>query len=244
MDERGDRPFDRVRVKICGLTRREDALLADQLGADYLGVVLTAGFGRSVDPEAAAALVAGTKATRVAVLVNESPDEAESRARALGAGVIQLQGEEDVSVFEALRSRGEWKLWKCVRARSSEDVERAVGRYGEVADGILVEGWKEGVVGGGGAALTARPEAVRAAISEDLDFVLAGGLRPDNVARAVALLRPDVVDVSSGIETAPRQKAPELVHAFIDAVRIASRSLRQDDEPSGQSSASDDLDYA
>jgi phosphoribosylanthranilate isomerase len=85
---------------------------------------------------------------------------------------------------------------------------------------------------------------VRAAVPDELDFVLAGGLRPDNVARAVALLRPDVVDVSSGIETAPRQKAPELVRAFIDAVRMASRSLRQDDEPSGQSSASDDLDYA
>ena len=220
-------------MKICGLARRRDALLADELGADYLGVVLTAGFGRSVDPEDAGALVAGTRATRVAVLVNESPPEAESRARALGAGVIQLHGEEDVSVFEALRRRGEWKLWKSVRARSADDVERVVGRYGGVADGILVEGWKEGVVGGGGALLSARPEAVRAAVSEDLDFVLAGGLQPDNVERAVALLRPDVVDVSSGIEAALREKDAELVHTFIDAVRRTSRLLCQDDAPPG-----------
>ncbi len=225
-------------MKICGLARRRDALWADELGADYLGVVLTAGFERSVEPDAVGALVAGTTATKVAVLVNESPAEAESRARALGAGVIQLHGEEDVSVLNELRSRGDWKLWKSVRARSLEDVERVVDRYGGVADGILVEGWSEGVVGGGGAMLSVRPAAVRPAIAEELDFVLAGGLAPGNVAEAVALLRPDVVDVSSGIEAALRRKDPDLVRAFIDAVRVASRSLRQDDtDPAGTSSS-------
>ena len=116
-----------------------------------------------------------------------------------------------------------------MRARSVEDVERVVDRYGAVADGILVEGWREGVVGGGGAMLSVQPAAVRPAITEELDFVLAGGLAPGNVAEAVALLRPDVVDVSSGIEAALRRKDPDLVRAFIDAVRAASRSLRQDD---------------
>ena len=224
-----ERAPEGVQVKICGLTRRRDALLADELGADYLGVVLTAGFGRSVEPDAAGALVAGTKATKVVVLVNESPPEAESRALALGAGVIQLHGEEDLSVLEGLRSRGDWKLWKSVRARSVEDVKLVVDRYGGVADGILVEGWKEGVVGGDGAMLSVQSGAVRAAITEGLDFVLAGGLAPDNVAEAVALLRPDVVDVSSGIEAALRRKAPNLVRAFIDAVSVASCLLSQDD---------------
>ena len=229
MPEGEERAPEGVGVKICGLARRGDVLWADERGADYLGVVLTAGFGRSVEPAAAGALVAGTKATKVAVLVNESPARAESLSRALGAGVIQLHGDEDAPVLDELHSRGDWKLWKSVRARSVEDVERVVDRYGGVADGILVEGWKEGVVGGAGATLSVPPGAVQSTITEELDFVLAGGLAPHNVAEAVALFRPNVVDVSSGVEAAPRRKDPDLVRAFIDAVRSASRSLRQDD---------------
>jgi len=210
---------ERPRVKICGVTRREDALAVERAGADYLGVILSAGFSRSVDPAVATALVEGIQPITVAVLVGEEPVAAEAAARALGAGVIQLHGEEPPSVLAEMRTRGPWKLWKAVRARAVEDVERAVERYADVADGILVEGWKDGVVGGGGARLSLDPDRVRELIPEQLDFILAGGLVPDTVAHAVTAFRPHVVDVSSGVECAKGKKDPRLVARFVEAAR-------------------------
>jgi phosphoribosylanthranilate isomerase len=182
-------------------------------------VILSSGFGRSVDPADAAKLVAGTGAQKVAVLVDESARAAEAAAAALGADVLQLHGDEEPSVLEALRSSGAWTIWKAVRARSLDDVERTVDRYGDLADGILVEGWKEGAPGRGGARLALEPSSVRDTIPRKLEFVLAGGLDPDTVREAVQSFRPDVVDVSSGVERALGLKEHALVRAFVDAAR-------------------------
>jgi phosphoribosylanthranilate isomerase len=211
-----------LRVKICGVMRREDALAVDRAGADYVGVILSAGFSRSVAPRRAAAMVEGIRPITVAVLVEEDAAAAEAAARWIGAGVIQLHGEEPPSVLADIRTRGSWKLWKAVRARATEDVERAVERYADVADGILVEGWKEGVVGGGSARLDLDPERVRALIPEHLDFILAGGLDADSVADAVAAFRPEVVDVSSGVERTRGDKDHALVERFVEAARGAA----------------------
>jgi len=213
---------ERPLVKICGLTRRDDVVAADRAGADYLGVVLSAGFARSVDPGLAAALFTGTRAWKVAVLVDESADEAVAAALALGADVLQLHGEESPETLEALRARGPWKLWKGVRARSLTDIGAAVERYAEVADGILVEGWKDGPLGVGGARLALDSAAVREIVPAGLDFVLAGGLRPDTVADAVRRFRPDVVDVSSGVERTIGEKDHMLVRAFVESARAAA----------------------
>ncbi|HET9949483.1 MAG TPA: phosphoribosylanthranilate isomerase [Longimicrobiales bacterium] len=206
-------------MKICGLMRPEDACAADDAGADYLGVVLSAGFGRSVPLEDAGRIVEGTRVEKVAVLVDESPEGAERAAAAIGAGVLQLHGEEDPAVLAELRRRGPWTLWKSVRARALEDVERAVERYAGVADALLVEGWKEGVTGGGGARLELDPARVRALVGEGLELVLAGGLRPETVAEAVEAYRPDVVDVSSGVEAAFGRKDATALRAFVMAAK-------------------------
>lgn len=211
-----------VRVKVCGITGREDALAVDRAGADYMGIILSAGFSRSVDPVRASSLVQGVAPITVAVLVGEDSRSAEAAARAIGAGVIQLHGEEEPSVLADLRTRGAWKLWKAVRARTPEDVERTVERYAEVADGILVEGWKEGVTGGGGVRVELEPSEVRALIPLRLDFILAGGLTADRVADTVAAFSPDVVDVSSGVERAVGEKDHGLVSRFVEAAHAAS----------------------
>jgi phosphoribosylanthranilate isomerase len=167
---------DGVRVKICGLVRREDVLAADRAGADYLGTVLTSGFGRSVDPERARPLFEGTAARRVAVLVDEAPNDAATAARAIGASVVQLHGEEDPGVLRALRERGPWILWK----------------------------------------------AVRAVLPRELDFILAGGLGPASVADSVRRFRPDVVDVSSGVEQKLGEKDVGLVQSFVREAKGAA----------------------
>lgn len=213
-------PFRPLR-KICGLTANEDALAAEALGADFLGVVLTPGFSRSVPVASAARVLAGTRAQRVAVIVDASVDEAVAAASALGASVIQLHGVEGAGLIRDLRARGEWRLWKAVRARTTDDVQRAVDDLGSVIDGILVEGWKEGVVGGGGARLELDAADVRATIPRDLDLILAGGLTPSTVASAVARFRPAVVDVSSGVEREPGRKDRELMKAFLEAAHRA-----------------------
>jgi phosphoribosylanthranilate isomerase len=220
------------RVKICGVTRRDDAIVVDRSGAHYMGIVLSAGFSRSVEPSAAVALAEGTSVTTVAVLVDEDAASADAAARAIGAGVIQLHGEEPPSMLAELRARGPWKLWKAVRARSTADVERAVQRYGEVADGILLEGWREGVTGGGGVRLDLDPEAVRALVRGGLDFILAGGLTPDTVAEAVARFGPEVVDVSSGVEREVGIKDHGAVSRFVEEARRKRRG-----PPAGRSSA-------
>lgn len=216
--EGGERdPKGRPRVKICGLTAHDDALAAERWGADFLGVVLTAGFERSVPVASAAAVVSGTSAHKVAVLVDPSGAEAARAAAAIGASVVQLHGDEDPDLVRELRDRGDWQLWKAVRARVPSDILRAVESFGPVVDGILVEGWKAGVVGGGGVRVVLEPEEVREAVPRSLRLILAGGLTPSTVASAVARFRPDVVDVSSGVEREPGRKDPKMLRAFLRA---------------------------
>jgi len=195
--------------------------MADEYGADFLGVVMTSGFSRSMELQGARELVEGVRARRVAVLVDESVDEATRKAEALGAQVIQLHGHEPQQVLEALARRGTWSLWKGVRVRNVEDVVAALGKYRGLADGILLEGWKEGVVGGGGVRLEIDPERVHEHLSDAQHLILAGGLGPATVGAAVARFRPDVVDVSSGVESKVGEKDAALVGAFISAARSA-----------------------
>lgn len=214
-----------VKVKICGLTRRQDVKVAADAGADYVGVILSGGFGRSVDPARAGELVRDVVPTPVAVLVDESPERAEALARALGAGVIQLHGDEPAEVVREVGRGGDWRTWKSVRVRGQSDVARAVELYGEIVDGLLLEGFRPGVVGGGGALLDLDDlERILLAVPSDLEIILAGGLTPDNVGDVVARFRPSVVDVSSGVERESGRKDQELVRRFVGAARAAAGS--------------------
>lgn len=206
-------------VKICGLTRNEDARWAESSGADFVGVVLSDGFGRSVPRQAAAAVVEGTSLARVAVLVDESPASTADLAACIDASVLQLHGDEGRETIAALRGLGEWTIWKAVRGRTLGHIRSVVEAVGDVVDGILVEGWRDGVTGGGGVPLALDAEEVRRAVPEDLTFVLAGGLEPGSVHEAVARFRPDVVDVSSGVERALGLKSATKVERFVRAAR-------------------------
>jgi phosphoribosylanthranilate isomerase len=209
-----------TKVKVCGLTRPEDARLAVQAGAHYLGAILSPGFGRSVDASVAAQFAKGNDATVVAVVVNAGIAEAARVARAVGAGVIQLHGSEDPGELDALRGEGEWRLWKSVAVREASDLEQALDRWVETADGLLLEGFRAGSAGGTGATFPWEAlEALRSDIPEELTLVVAGGLNPENVAEAVTRLSPDVVDVSTGVEERLGVKDASKVRAFVRAAR-------------------------
>lgn len=212
-----------MEVKICGLVRRGDAESAAALGADYLGVVLSAGFGRSIAPADARALLEGLGPTPVGVLVDEDADGAVRLGEAIGAGILQLHGHEPPALVSEIAARGPWRIWKSVRARVPEDLDRALDAYADLIDGILVEGFREGVVGGGGAVLDLEAfREARARIPSSLRVVLAGGLTPGTVGAALAHFAPDVVDVSSGVEKIPGRKDPELLRLFLERARAGA----------------------
>jgi phosphoribosylanthranilate isomerase len=206
-------------VKICGLTRRADAEAADGAGVRYLGAVFAPASPRVVSAAQAAALWDGLVARRVGVFVDAPLRELVSVAEAAGLHVLQLHGDETPEQLRALRSAGAWTLWKAVRVRDGQDFRRALDGFAEHVDGLLVDAWSAAARGGTG---TVFPWEVVAQQRDQLPpgvrFIAAGGLRPDNLRRAVELLRPDAVDLSSGVETAPGVKDAASIHAVMHTI--------------------------
>jgi len=209
-------------VKVCGLMRPEDARAAAGAGAAYLGVILAPGGKRTVTAERANVILGGLDARRVGVFVNA--DEAELRAAGAAAGlhVLQLHGDEPPELADRMRAAG-YEVWKAVRVRGADDVLAAAARYAGRVDALLLDGYSDAARGGTGTAFPWKEvAAIRGTLPGGLRLVAAGGLRPDNVAGAARLLRPDAVDVSSGVEREPGVKDADAVRAFVRAVQSIS----------------------
>jgi phosphoribosylanthranilate isomerase len=214
----------RPKVKICGLTRREDVLMAEEEGADFLGVVLVPETPRFLVPEEGGKITAGLSIPVVAVMADPSVAEAVSAAQAAGAGVIQLHGNETPDTLARIREAGPWTVWKALRVKDPEDVEAGLKRFGSVAHGLLLDAWHPSRKGGTGQVFSWRGVAGAAIpFPPNLTRIVAGGLNSDNVGDAVDLLRPHVVDVSSGVEKGPGVKDRRMVKAFIGRVRMAGK---------------------
>jgi phosphoribosylanthranilate isomerase len=211
-----------VELKFCGLTRPEDAARAAALGASYAGVIF-AGGPRQLTPARAREVLAplvGTSARRVGVFGQAAPDEILRIARESALDVLQLAGDAEGVTLRALRERFDGAIWPVVHlSPDAPDVPAAAGAHlAEGADAVVLDARMSGRLGGTGVALdwAAIAPAV-ARLRTQGRVVLAGGLRQENVARAIALLHPDVVDVSSGVESAPGIKDPERMRAFAAA---------------------------
>lgn len=206
-------------VKVCGLTRAQDAEMAAAAGARYLGVILAPGGKRTVTPEAAAVIFDGLSPRRVGVFVNATADELRRAAEAVRLDVLQLHGDEPPELAAALRGEG-FTVWKAVRPRDGDEFAAAAVHYGEAVDALLLDGFSAEARGGTGVSFPWREVAARlSALPPGVALVAAGGLRPENVGEAAAILRPAIVDVSSGVESAPGVKDPASVRAFVAAVR-------------------------
>jgi phosphoribosylanthranilate isomerase len=205
-----------VRAKICGLTRALDAAVAVAAGADYLGVVF-AGGPRHVTVQAAAEVTQAAGVVPVfGVFGEQSVDEVLRITRAAALAGAQLHGTYRREDAARLRADG-LRVWRVVRLAGPEDL----GRLGEAAldaDAVLVEPRVPHVTGGSGVALDlVLAGEARARLAGGV-MVLAGGLTPETVAAAVALVRPDIVDVSSGVERLPGIKDPDKIARFLEAV--------------------------
>lgn len=219
----GARGVCAVEVKVCGLCRPEDAAVAADAGADYLGVVLARGYRRTRSvSEAAAIFGQGRGAARVGVFVDAPLPELLDAAGRLALDVVQLHGSESADYAAQVRAAGPWRVWKAVRPRAGAEFAAGVARYRDVVHGVLVDGWSPEAAGGTGTrfpwdAVAAEREGLRGAPR----LIVAGGLTPENVTEAIARLAPDVADVSSGVERSVGEKDPMRVRAFVEAVRRA-----------------------
>jgi phosphoribosylanthranilate isomerase len=203
----------RVRVKVCGVTSVAQAVACVQAGVDAVGVNLVASSVRRVD-EALAREVAraiGDAALVVAVVAGMSAAAMLALRESTGVGCLQLAGDETAADVSALLPHA----YKAVRIGSEADVSRAEAMPG---DYVLVDAKVEGALGGTGRTFD---WTLVAGLARRRKLVLAGGLTPENVAAAIAAVRPWCVDVASGVESAPGVKEAGKVRAFVEAARAA-----------------------
>jgi phosphoribosylanthranilate isomerase len=210
-----------IGVKICGLTRVDEALACVAMGADWIGLNFHPGSPRYVPPEEAAAIIGAlpASASAVGVFVDRPAIQVAELATRLGITIVQLHGQEPPEDLLALGSLQIIRAFRLDRAaawsRVTEYLSRA-GALGRVPDAVLVDAYVAGQPGGTGATVA---DEVLDSIPPLGRLILAGGLTPENVAERVARARPWMVDVASGVEKSPGRKDLARVAAFIRAAR-------------------------
>ena len=201
----------RTRVKYCGITRCEDALLAARLGVDAIGLVFYSESPRSVSIEQAQAILSGLPAfvTSVALFVNAEADLVKSVLEAVPIDLLQFHGEESARYCEGF-SR---PYIKAIRVSPETDIAQAASEY-DRAQALLLDSCIPGQAGGTGQSFNW--DLVPGNLSKPI--ILAGGLSAENVAEAIVRVRPYAVDVSGGIESSKGVKDPEKMTYFIQEV--------------------------
>ena len=207
----------RTRIKICGFTRPDDAREAARLGVDAIGLVFYAPSPRAVEVTQARAIVAALPpfVTSVGLFVDAPADEVRAVLEAVPLDLLQFHGDEPPAYCAQFG-----RPWlKAIRMREGVDLYREAERYREAA-GLLLDAYRPGTPGGTGEAF----EWERVPRDLDLPVVLAGGLDPDNVAQAIATVRPWAVDLSGGVESAKGIKDAARMAALVAAVRAADKT--------------------
>ncbi|MDP9511220.1 phosphoribosylanthranilate isomerase [Pseudomonas idahonensis] len=207
-----------VRSKICGITRIEDALAAVAAGADAIGLVFYAKSPRAVSVQQARAIIAALPpfVTTVGLFVNASRCELGEILDAVPLDLLQFHGDESAADCEGYHR----PYIKALRVKAGDDVAAACLAYPR-ASGILLDTYVEGVPGGTGEAFDW--SLVPQGLSKPI--ILAGGLSAQNVAEAIARVRPYAVDVSGGVEQSKGIKDPARIQAFMQAVRRSNESM-------------------
>ncbi|MDI3280058.1 MAG: phosphoribosylanthranilate isomerase [Bacillota bacterium] len=220
------RAAGRIWVKVCGLTREEEARRVAASGVDAVGFILDAG-PRRVEPKLLGALSRGwpEQVARVGVFTSTPPAEVVELARRLHLDVVQLHGgyapEDCARVAQELGPR---RVLYALRLREGAQEDLGLARLClPWVGGFLLEPRVDGLLGGSGVRLPGRlVEAARRSLGPEVGLLLAGGLNPENVAEAVLTLPVDGVDASSGLEKAVGRKDLEKVRSFVERARRAA----------------------
>jgi phosphoribosylanthranilate isomerase len=200
------------------MTRPLDAALAAEIGANYVGVVFADG-PRRVDADAGREILdaAGSEVMRVGVFGTNDPAEIAKTAAIAHLDVVQLHADPSISDITAVRRSFPGEIWAAIRIAGSHIRAESQPLFDD-ADAVVLDARSEKKLGGTGEALPWGDLALDLARDRgSAAVVLAGGLKPGNVASAIRTLGPDVVDVSSGIESSPGKKDPWLMREFYAA---------------------------
>lgn len=202
-----------MRVKLCGMTRPEDAQWAERLGADAVGLIF-AQSPRRVTPEQARAIsdALGPLIARVGVFVDAGYDAIRSVLEQVPLDVIQLHGDESPAEVASLRKLGP-RIVKSIRVRDSDSLK---GLDAYDVDAFLLDAYVPGLAGGTGRTFE---WSLAKELAQQHRVILAGGLTPENVPQAIVEVRPYGVDTASGIEARPGIKDRERMRQFIARVR-------------------------
>jgi phosphoribosylanthranilate isomerase len=214
-----------LRVKICGATRPADVAACAGAGVDAVGINFHPGSPRYVDPRNAQPILRSIPPLMagVGVFVNQPFRQVAALAYQLGLRGVQCHGDpgepEDAFPFSLVPA------FRVRDRQSLADIETYLARcraVGRLPGAVLVDAHVEGLHGGTG---RTAPWELLIDFKPGVPLILAGGLTPENVAEAVRTVRPDGVDVASGVEFAPGQKDPAKVRAFVANARAAAAGL-------------------
>ena len=207
-----------AKVKFCGMTRPEDAAVAAEIGAAYVGVIFAGGPRKvSMDQAREILAAAGPGVRHVGVFGTNDPQCIADLAAESGVQIVQLHADPLPPDIEAIRQSFAGEVWAAIRLPGSRIPHESDVLF-ETADGVVLDARSETGLGGTGIPLPWNELAVDLARDRGgAAVVLAGGLNPKNVGHAVRTLAPDVVDVSSGVESSPGIKDPWLMREFYEA---------------------------
>jgi phosphoribosylanthranilate isomerase len=207
-----------TKIKFCGITRLDDAELAVSAGAWAIGLIFWPRSPRRCEIDAAVEIAFALKrrAEVAGVFVNAALDHVTQTADGVGLTMIQLHGDEGPAYCAEAARRTGCKVIKAARVRSRADVQALAAFH---TDYHLLDSYTEGVPGGTGETFSWEIARGHRGSPHPVPVILSGGLSPDNVAGAIAAVRPYAVDVASGVELSPGRKDPDRLAAFAAAVR-------------------------
>ena len=218
-------------VKICGITNLEDANVAIEAGADAVGFVFYSKSPRKMEIETVRAITSKIPESieKVGVFVEEPLEQIGQIARQAGLTAVQLQGKDSIpGVLDDSTPIDRLGISKVILAIAGDTLKDGGVLITQGARkktfALLFDSQANRIVGGTGTAFDwKRTRGMIQVISKELPVIVAGGLNPENVARAIRTLQPFGVDVSSGVEASPGKKDPYKVRAFVHAVRAAEK---------------------
>ena len=210
----------RTRIKICGMTRPEDALAAASLGVDAIGLVFYEPSPRNVDIEQACAIVNALPpfVTRVGLFVDAKPEQIRQVLEKVRLDCLQFHGDESPQDCEAYNL----PYIKAIRMQDGVDLLAEAQRF-SLASGVLLDTYQVGVPGGTGESFEWSRVSHKLQQEMGKSIILAGGLGSSNVGDAIFTMQPYAVDVSGGVESAKGVKDHAKMTAFIEAVGAADR---------------------
>ena len=220
-----------MKVKICGITNLEDALVAAEAGADYLGFIFYPPSPRAADAATVCVITAHLRQTLAAppllvgVFVNETAASITQTLDECGLDLAQLSGDEPPALIGDPRSPLYGRAYKAIRPASAAEAEAEAEWYAVTPSSdrypsLLVDTYHPTLRGGTGQAI--EWGIITRLFQQTHGLMLAGGLTPANVAAATSQLRPFAVDVASGVEAYPGKKEPGLMRTFIRQARQAT----------------------